>query len=480
VQNRKTKILSTVGPACDNVDILEEMILAGVNVFRMNFSHGTYESHGKMIKNIREATKKANKQIGILQDICGPKIRVGSVPSDFILKEGDFLYFYADEIEGYKDDKGYHVNLNQPSILPKLKKGESIYLCDGKIHTMIVSIDGGVVKTKLENDGVLSSNKGVNFPNTKLDIDVLTAKDIKDMKWGIENNVDFMAISFVQSASDMKKAKDIISQNNGDVKLFAKIEKFDALENIDEIVEISDGIMVARGDLGIEVPYYKVPLAQKEIIEKANELCKPVITATQMLLSMVDSPVATRAEISDVSNAVLDGTDAVMLSEETAIGKYPVKTIETMSNTIIETEKKYPYFKLYNRKYYNDVDIMSSCASKMSNRMNAKAIFSLTTSGSSPMQIARYRPNKIIFAVTHSEKVGRSLTICWGVKAIFSVSHDDFDTVMSDLVKKSIEEGFIDENEKYILTYGYPFGKSHHTNSIKILDKETIKFFKSK
>jgi pyruvate kinase len=476
MQNRKTKILSTIGPACSDVKTLEKMIVAGVNVFRMNFSHGTHESHLEMIGKIREASRKADKLVGILQDICGPKVRIGTINGEFLLKEGDYLFFHKDKIDGYKDDKGYHTCINQPQILPKLKVGESIYLCDGKIHTLIESTND-IIKVRVENDGILSSNKGVNFPNTKIDIEVLTEKDKKDMEWGIKNDVDFMAISFVQNAKDMEKAKSIIAKHNGDIQLFAKIEKFDALENIDEIIEVSDGIMVARGDLGIEIPYYKVPLAQKEIIEKANEYSKPVITATQMLLSMVDSPIATRAEISDVSNAVLDGTDCVMLSEETAIGKYPVETIETMSNTILETEKKYPYYKLYNRTYYNEVDVIASSACKITNRVSADAIFALTTSGFSARQISRYRPKKIIFAVTSSKKVGRSLTICWGIKSIFSLEHKDFEQVMSDLINVSISKGVMDKSKKYILSYGYPFGEAFHTNTLKILNSTVIDYF---
>lgn len=476
MQYRKTKILATVGPATDGVEMLSKLMVAGVNVFRMNFSHGTHESHSKVIANIREASKAVDKEIGILQDICGPKVRVGNIEKGFDLKTGDYLYFHKEKIDGYKDNEGYHVSLNQPEVLDKMKIAESIYLCDGKIHTKVLSVDG-VIKTKLENNGNLSSNKGVNFPNTKIDIEVITEKDRKDMKWGVDNDVDFMAISFVQNENDMIEAREIIESYNGDVKLFAKIEKFDALENIDNIIKHSDGIMVARGDLGIEIPYSAVPLAQKKIIKKANELSKPVITATQMLLSMVDSPVATRAEISDVSNAVLDGTDAVMLSEETAIGNYPIETIHTMVNTILATEEYYPYYKVYDRVYHDDVDVLASSACKLAARMSAEAIFSLTTSGFSVRQIARYRPKEMIFSVSNSKKVARSLTICWGVKSVFSLAHKNFDQVIGDLVHKGIDKKYIDINKKYILTYGFPFGEAYHTNTIKVLDKQVIKYF---
>ncbi|MCJ7765405.1 MAG: pyruvate kinase, partial [Thiovulaceae bacterium] len=297
---KRTKILATVGPASDSLEQLEALIRAGVNVFRMNFSHGTHESHQAVIKRIRQASKNTGLFVGILQDISGPKVRVGKLEENFLLQKGDILEFVPGEIMGRKVSDGhYQLSINQSEILSKIKEGEFIYLYDGSIRAKVESV-GEKVLAVIQNSGKLSSNKGVNFPNTRIGIDVLTPKDRQDMLWGIEHEVDFMAISFVQNGSDMQNARKIVQENGGHQQLFAKIEKFDAVENIDEILEASDGIMVARGDLGIEVPYYEVPVIQKRVIQKANAASKPVITATQMLLSMTENEMATRAEISDV------------------------------------------------------------------------------------------------------------------------------------------------------------------------------------
>ncbi|HHS6525373.1 TPA: pyruvate kinase [Campylobacter jejuni] len=307
---KKTKIVATVGPASEKEEILRQMIINGVNVFRLNFSHGTHEYHKKNLDTIRRVAKELHTRIGILQDISGPKIRTGELKEPFELKKGDRLDFYRETILGEKIAQNhYKISINQKSILDMLKIDEYIYLYDGSIRAKVENIDDQKIKTIIENDGFLNSNKGINFPNTKINIDVITQKDKNDLLWGIKNEVDFLAISFVQNAHDIDEVREILAQNNAKISIFAKIEKFDAVENIDEIIKSSDGVMVARGDLGIEVPYYKVPNIQKEIIQKANNASKPVITATQMLFSLAKSKTATRAEISDVANAVLDGTD---------------------------------------------------------------------------------------------------------------------------------------------------------------------------
>jgi len=356
---RRTKILATIGPASSDLKSLESLIRAGVNVFRLNFSHGTHEDHARVLTNIRQAMKNTGWIVGVLQDICGPKVRVGKLEADFHLKVGNKLIFMKEETLGHKESEDrYVLSINQPCILALMKKDEYIYLYDGRIRVKVSEVTSDAVMCVVENDGILASNKGINFPNTKININVITDKDKADILWGIKHKVDFMAISFVQNASDMKQAKAILDEHGGTQELIAKIEKFDAVENIDEILEVSDAIMVARGDLGIEVPYYMVPTIQKALIKKANALAKPVITATQMLLSMTDNEVATRAEISDVANAVLDGTDTVMLSEETAIGKNPSLAVETMSNTIIQAETVYRYNKLHEFENRDDKDVI--------------------------------------------------------------------------------------------------------------------------
>ncbi|EAJ9464403.1 pyruvate kinase [Campylobacter jejuni] len=479
---KKTKIVATVGPASEKEEILRQMIINGVNVFRLNFSHGTHEYHKKNLDTIRKVAKELHIRIGILQDISGPKIRTGELKEPFELKKGDRLDFYRETILGEKIAQNhYKISINQKSILDMLKIDEYIYLYDGSIRAKVVNIDDQKIETIIENDGFLNSNKGINFPNTKINIDVITQKDKNDLLWGIKNEVDFLAISFVQNAHDIDEVREILAQNNAKISIFAKIEKFDAVENIDEIIKSSDGIMVARGDLGIEVPYYKVPNIQKEIIQKANNASKPVITATQMLFSLAKSKTATRAEISDVANAVLDGTDAVMLSEESAVGIHPANAVDIMCQTIIETEKRYPYNKFNDFNDFNDLDntdkIMRSSA-HLATDLNADAIFSLTSSGKSAIKIARYRPNIEIIAVGHSEKTLNSLSIVWGVNpAILVNKSNELTELLKDSVRSSVEKGFMDEDKCYLLTAGFPTGVEGTSNLIRILNKEQIAYY---
>ena len=474
---KRTKILATVGPASDSLEQLEALIRAGVNVFRMNFSHGTYEYHSAVLTLIRQAMANTGLIVGVLQDISGPKVRVGKLEEDFLLKNGDMLEFVQEDIVGVKlSDGHYKLTINQREILPKMKEGEFIYLYDGNIRAKVESVGEHVIAV-VQNSGKLSSNKGVNFPNTRIGIDVLTPKDRKDMLWGIEHGVDFMAISFVQNAFDMQEARAIVEQHGGDQQLFAKIEKFDAVENIDEILAASDGIMVARGDLGIEVPYYEVPAIQKLVIQKANEVSKPVITATQMLLSMTESETATRAEISDVANAVLDGTDVVMLSEESAIGHNPVLAVETMVNTIRETEKIYQYGRFSGFTMHDEMDVIDESAVMLADNLNANAILALTTSGQSAKKLARYRPKEPILAIMHDERVARSLTIVWGVAPAFLVCKSTLEQMMSEVIKKGLADEVLEREGCYVLTAGDPVGVPGTTNNIRILRSLEMNYF---
>ncbi|EQB3227304.1 TPA: pyruvate kinase [Campylobacter jejuni] len=476
---KKTKIVATVGPASEKEGILRQMIINGVNVFRLNFSHGTHEYHKKNLDTIRKVAKELHIRIGILQDISGPKIRTGELKEPFELKKGDRLDFYRETILGEKIAQNhYKISINQKSILDMLKIDEYIYLYDGSIRAKVVNIDDQKIETIIENDGFLNSNKGINFPNTKINIDVITQKDKNDLLWGIKNEVDFLAISFVQNAHDIDEVREILAQNNAKISIFAKIEKFDAVENIDEIIKSSDGIMVARGDLGIEVPYYKVPNIQKEIIQKANNASKPVITATQMLFSLAKSKTATRAEISDVANAVLDGTDAVMLSEESAVGIDPANAVGIMCQTIIETEKRYPYNKFNDFNDLDNTDKIMRSSAHLATDLNADAIFSLTSSGKSAIKIARYRPNIEIIAVGHSEKTLNSLSIVWGVNpAILVNKSNELTELLKDSVRSSVEKGFMDEDKCYLLTAGFPTGVEGTSNLIRILNKEQIAYY---
>lgn len=474
---KKTKIVATIGPSSDSIEVIKSLIIEGVNVFRLNFSHGTHEYHQSTITKIKEASNALGIRVGILQDICGPKIRIGTLNEPFELKAGDRLNVLKESIIGRKNGEIYELSINQPQILSLLKEGEYIYLYDGMIKAKVVKCLPDMIETVIENDGILSSNKGVNFPNTKLNIDVITQKDRADMLFGAQNGVDFVAISFVQNANDIINAKAILKEFSSSAKVFAKIEKFDAVENIDSIIEASDGIMVARGDLGIEVPYYKVPTIQKLIIKKANAANRPVITATQMMLSMAKSQSATRAEISDVANAVLDGTDAVMLSEESAVGINPVAVVKSMSATIVQSELIYPYGKFDEFEFDDETDMVASASSHLAQRIGANAIISITSSGSSAIKMARNRPTMPIIAVTHDERVARSLTIVWGVTPSLVVPQNQLNLLLANTIKGLKDANLISDEATYTLTAGYPAGKIGSTNYIRILRKEQIKYY---
>ncbi len=475
---KRTKIVATIGPASDSLEQITALMKAGVNVFRLNFSHGTHEYHSEVLARIREATVSTGLVSGILQDISGPKIRVGMLEEDFILETGDTIEFVKSEIVGHKVGKGhYRLCINEPDVLDQMSIGEYIYLYDGIIRAIVTSTAPENVTVEIENDGMLSSRKGVNFPNTRLGIDVLTEKDRKDMLWGIENSVDFMAISFVQHANDMIAAREIISSNGGSVQLFAKIEKFDAVENIDEILEASDGIMVARGDLGIEIPYFDVPFTQKMLIRKANNMSKPVITATQMLLSMTTKETATRAEISDVANAVLDGTDAVMLSEESAVGHNPVLAVETMVKTIQAAEEHYPFHKFSHFDLRDVGDKIDESAVRLSESLDTSGIIAMTETGQSAKKVARFRPSRPIFAVTHDSKVAQLLTIVWGVVPAFSVANAGLRMMMGEVMVQGLNRDVLHLDNSYILTAGDPVSTAGSTNLIQVLTGHEMEFF---
>ena len=476
---KRTKILATIGPASDSLEVIESLIKAGTNVFRLNFSHGTYEYHLDVLNKIRTASQNTGLVVGVLQDISGPKIRIGELESNFELKENDTIVFHKDTILGKATSENrYEVSINYPEILAQLHVDDYIYLYDGIIRTKVLTCSPEKVEVVVQNNGTLSSKKGVNFPNTELGVDVLTTKDRKDMVWGVENDVDFMAISFVQNADDMIRAREIVDGLGGDQMLIAKIEKFDAIQNIDEILEASDGLMVARGDLGIEVPYYEVPNLQKMLIHKANFAAKPVITATQMLLSMTSSERATRAEISDIANAVMDGTDAVMLSEESAVGKHPALAVETMFETIRATEKDYAYHRAYKQKHEDATNAIDEASVKLAKDLHVDGMLSMTASGTSARKLSKYRPKSAIYAITHDAKVRRQLALTWGIIPVFCVKDSSFGKTISDVMKEGLDKNILDLKSTYILTAGDPVGEYGSTNTIRLLRKNEMEFFR--
>lgn len=473
---KRTKILATLGPASHTVEMIEGLIKAGANMFRLNFSHGSHEYHLETLNNIRTAMKNLGKTVGILQDISGPKVRIADLKESFYLNKGDTITFVKNEIIGYKkSDKEYVVSINYPDILEKIKIDEYIYLYDGTIRAKVIKVEKDEVVARIENSGILSSKKGVNFPNTVININVITKKDEEDIAWGVENQVDYFAISFVQNAKDMKRARELLNGYKG--KLIAKIEKFDAVSNIDEIIEVSDGIMVARGDLGIEVPYYDVPTIQKMLIKKANDKGIPVITATQMLLSMTQSERATRAEISDVANAVLDGTDVVMLSEESAVGEDPINVVDTMHNIIAKTEDIYDYDKQYKMSYLDEFDVIQATVTKLADDLSASGILALTSSGKSAIKMSRYRPKSPIYTFTHKKKVLNSMTAIWGIEPVAVIKEAHASKMFQKMLKALDEQGILNRKGLYVATVGYPVGTPGSTNTIKILTPNEIEYY---
>jgi pyruvate kinase len=459
---KKAKIVATLGPS--SIDKIEDMIKAGVDVFRLNFSHADHKTHKASIKKIRETAKKLNSKTAILQDISGPKIRIGEINGILELKRGDKIRLVK------KNPKSaYDLTISYPEIIDQVEVGEYVFFADGSIRTKVIEKTPEYLVLEVKNDGVLSSRKGVNFPHSNIKISAITPKDEKDLIFGAKNGVDIVAISFVNNKEDILKAKEILKANTKHMPwVIAKIETKKAVDNLDEILEVSDGVMVARGDLGIEVGIEKVPVIQKKIIRKANKLKKPVITATQMLLSMVNSPFPTRAEVSDVANAVMDGSDAVMLSDETTVGKYPIKAVETLVKIIKEIQSIYPYHKRYETQ---DNDAIALSVSDLSKSIEPKAIVSFTSSGTTVKSIAKYRPKAPIFAVTHTRETSRKLKVVWGVEEIFEMPKiKDPEKLINKFIEVAKKLEILKTGDKIIITMGSIIGKEGTTNMIRVVE----------
>ena len=458
---KKTKIVATLGPSSE--DKIEEMIKAGVDVFRLNFSHANHKTHKESIKKIRETAKKLDSKTAILQDISGPKIRIGKIEGLLELKRGDKIRLVK------KNPKNkYDLTLSYPEIIDDLKENEYVFFADGSIRTKVIEKTSNYVVLEVKNEGVLSSRKGVNFPHSNLNISAITEKDKKDLAFGAKNGVDIVAISFVNNKFDILQAKNILNENGANPWVIAKIETKKAVENLDEILKVSDGVMVARGDLGIEVGLEKVPVIQKKIIRRANKLKKPVITATQMLLSMLNSPFPTRAEVSDVANAVMDGSDGVMLSDETTVGKYPVKAVEMLKKVSVQIQSIYPYYKKYE---IQDADAIAASVADLCKGTNPKAIVSFTSSGTTVKSIAKYRPKSPIIAVTHSRETSRKLKLVWGVEKIIEMHKlKTPENLIEKFKELAIQEEILNKGDKIIVTMGSIIGKEGTTNMIRVVE----------
>ncbi len=458
---KAVKIVATIGPS--SIDKIERLIREGVDVFRLNFSHADHKTHKASISTIRAAAKKLGTKTAILQDISGPKIRIGDIEGILELKKGDIIYLVKS-----RPKSPYELTLSYPQIIDDLRPGEYIFFADGSIRAKVLQITNGRAKLLVKNAGVLSSHKGVNFPHSNLSLLAITPKDEKDLIFGAKNGVDIVAISFVNSAADIQKARSILAKNGANPWLVAKIETKKAVENLTDILQESDGVMVARGDLGIEVGIERVPIIQKRIIKEANKAKKPVITATQMLLSMVDSPFPTRAEVSDVANAVLDGSDAVMLSDETTVGKYPLKAVEVLRKVIEETMHIYPFYKRYESK---DIDAIAQSVADLCRSLSPKAIVSFTSSGTTVRSIAKYRPHAPIIAVTHDKKTSRKLNLLWGVQHIIELPKiKNPERLIEKFKDIALREQILSLDDKIIVTMGSIVGKEGTTNMIRIVE----------
>ncbi|HEY8400992.1 MAG TPA: pyruvate kinase, partial [Cytophagaceae bacterium] len=410
--SKKTKIIATVGPACNTKEKLWELVQAGANVFRLNFSHGSHDQHLQVIKNIRELNAEHNANIAILQDLQGPKIRTNDVENNGVeLVEGEKIVITKEYCIGTKE----RISTSYQSLTSDVKPGDAILIDDGKIELRVLGTANGEVTAEVVYGGLLKSKKGINLPNTEVSEPSLTEKDKKDLMFGIENDLDWIALSFVRRAEDLKELKDIIKQSGKDIKVVAKIEKPEAIKNIDSIIEETDAVMVARGDLGVEILMEEVPMLQKMIAQKCNKAGKPVIIATQMMESMITNPRPTRAETNDVANAIIDGADVVMLSAETASGDFPVLTVQSMARICRSVEKQANiYYKHVSDDVttYSDSVIESACV--LAEKTNAKAIIGLSQSGYSAFRIAAHRPKSDIFIVTSNKKLLTQLNLIWG------------------------------------------------------------------
>lgn len=460
---KKTKIVATIGPASNRKEIIAKLIDSGMNVARLNFSHGTHEEHLKVINLIRKL--ETNHPIGILQDIAGPKIRIGEIENDGVtLYRGDIISLTEHQITG--NAERITVNLEGFSLV--VSPGERILINDGIVELSVVKVEADNVICQVENDGYISSRKGISLPSTSTRVQLLNEKDKADIRFGIAHGVDFMAISFVRNGVDVRAVKKFIAESGGKIPVIAKIEKPEALDNFADILQESDGIMIARGDLGVEVAFEKVPIIQKKLIKLTNKACKPVITATQMLASMVDNLRPTRAEVTDVANAILDGTDAVMLSEETAIGKNPVLAVQTMSKLAIEVEKSlnrtYDLNALSDRET-NSADLhVAENACRLAYGTNSKTIVCFTLSGSTARKVCRFRPKVAVIALTQVHKTCRELSLSWGVIPFQITAVNN----LLDVIRKAKEEILTAElaetGDRFVVTCGIPFNEIGSTN----------------
>ncbi len=471
VDHQNTKIVATVGPASNSYEKLLELVQAGVDIFRVNFSHGSHDDALQVINHINYINDKYNLHIGILADLQGPKLRVGEIKDNKLeVKQGDILCFVNEKCVGTKEQ----IYMSYKQFANDVKIGEKVMVDDGKLVFEVVETNKkDKVKLKALYGGVLSSNKGVNLPNTKISLPSITEKDRKDLDFILtQKTVNWIALSFVRTAKEIKDLKKILKANDHPAKVLAKIEKPEAIERIDKIIKASNAIMVARGDLGIEMPIQKLPILQKKIINKCIQWARPVIVATHMMDSMITQPIPTRAEITDVANAVLDGADAVMLSGETSVGAHPVKVVEAMNKIIEEAEKVFtiqgrrPKPSKKSRTFISDAVCFN--AAKTAEEIQAKAIIGMTSSGYTAFKVSSYRPNSKIYIFSDSVHMLSTLNLVWGVKCFYYDKFSTTDETIQDVVDILVRKGLVKTNDAIVNTGSMPLHRRHRTNMLKV------------
>ncbi|AZQ62008.1 pyruvate kinase [Flammeovirga pectinis] len=466
----KTKIVATIGPATRDKQKILELIHAGADVFRLNFSHDVHSEHKKVIDWVNEYNSKFGHNTAILQDLQGPKIRIGEMEGGAVeIVEGEQIIITNTPVVGTK----HKVSTSYTNIVKDVKAGDNIMIDDGNLCVRVVEVKANEIIAEVVHGGKLKSRKGMNLPDTDISEASLTAKDRRDLEFGLEHGVNWVALSFVRTAQDIISAKEIIKAKGSNARIIAKIERPEAIENFDEILQVTDAIMVARGDLGVEILFEDVPMIQKEIIAKCNKAAKPVIVATQMMESMITNPRPTRAEVNDVANAVTDGADAVMLSAESAAGDYPVETVQAMVRIITAVQRQNQ--DIYEKEFDFDPtkptfggNLIAQSAANISNLLGAKAIVGLTNSGFTASRIARHRPHANIFIFSSDKALAATLNLVWGVRAFHYVPKESSTETFKELEAILVQKGFISKGDSLVNIAALPLNKEGRTNSLKI------------
>lgn len=466
---RKTKIVCTIGPASEDIAVLSELLKAGMNVARLNFSHGTHEEHKQRIANIRLASKETGIPVAIMLDTKGPEIRIGLLEKGEVdLIEGEEITLTTQEVLGNKQ----RIMVNYKNLPLELKPGTSILLDDGLLELRVEKIEETEIHCVVVNGGVLSNRKKVNVPGVNINLPGLTEKDIDDITLGAQEGLDYIAASFIRSADDVIAIRKVLEGMQTDISIISKIENQQGVQNLDEIIKVSDGLMVARGDLGVEIPAEEVPIVQKKLIDKCNMAGKPVITATQMLDSMIRNPRPTRAEASDIANAIYDGTDAIMLSGETASGKYPLLAVQTMVRIARRTEESLNWLEMSKKRASavagTTTEAISYATSATSHSLGADAIITATKTGSTARMVSKYRPLVPIIAVTPSPQVFRQLLLVWGVYPLLAAETETTDSMIDTAVETALQADYIKQGDLVVITAGVPVGIPGSTNLIKV------------